>query len=108
MAVEAAGDKRGSIPDQNFRHIGLFFAFIQLELFRTPFFGGGAKFGSDGIGIDKLLCMTALDHKTALDQQKCERRSTAETERISSSSAPMVAGKWVQFETSSSNLKRRM
>jgi hypothetical protein len=72
-AVEAGGDKRGSIPDQNFRYIGLLGAIIQLELFRAPFFGGGAKCGSDGIGVDKLLC------KTALDQEKCERRSAAET-----------------------------
>jgi hypothetical protein len=72
IAVDATGDNRGSIPYQDFRHIGLLGALVQLELFSTPLFGGSAEFGSDGIGVDKLLC------KTGLAQEKCECRSTGE------------------------------
>jgi hypothetical protein len=76
MAVDATGDKGGSIPYQNFHHDGLFGALIQLELFSSPFFRGSAEFGGDRIGVDKLLC------KTGLAQEQREGRSTAELPKV--------------------------
>jgi len=54
IAFDATGDKRGSIPYQNFRVSGFFGAFVQLELFGPPFFRGSAEFGSDGVGSTSL------------------------------------------------------
>jgi hypothetical protein len=48
-------DMSRPIPGQDFRLIGFVVAFDDPDLLGSALFRRGAKFGSDGIGIDQFL-----------------------------------------------------
>jgi hypothetical protein len=54
---QTVADMRRPIPGQHMGLLGLVVAFQHLDLLGAPLFRGRAKFGRDGIRIDKLLGM---------------------------------------------------
>jgi hypothetical protein len=66
--VEAMADMGRPIPGQDFRLVGFVVAIDEPDLLGPSLFRRGAKFGSDGIGIDQLLGEAGFDKGDECDR----------------------------------------
>ena len=67
-SFQAMVEVGSSIPGQHLCFIGLAVTFHDLDLFGAPFFRRVAEFGSDTIGIDKLLSEARLGEYECRDK----------------------------------------